>query len=59
MIGRRQRMPKRARYPLFLLGLIVILVGGIALNSQGASPQVLAADALVGLGLIISSVVLR
>ena len=59
MIGSRQRMPKRARYPLFLLGLIVILVGGVLLNSQGATPQTLAADALVGLGLIVSSIILR
>ena len=59
MIGSKAMMPKRLRYPLFLLGLAVILIGGMVLNSQGAGATTLAADALAGLALIVSSVILR
>ncbi len=59
MLGSKNRMPKRARYPLFLLGLIVILVGSIWLNSQGAPASALGGVALVGMALIVSSVILK
>ena len=59
MIGTKPRMPKWARYPLFLAGLVVILVGSIALNSQGASASTLAGVALVGMALIVSSVIVK
>ncbi len=59
MLGSKNRMPKRARYPLFLLGLIVILVCSIWLNSQGAPASALGGVALVGMALIVSSVILK
>ncbi len=53
------RMPKRARYPVFVVGLAVTLFGGLAahLGSTGAP----ATGAVVGVGflLMVLSVAIR
>ena len=59
MIGSRQRMPKRARYPLFLLGLLIILVGGIAANSVRAPQAEITGIVLIGFLILIVSVSLK
>ena len=59
MIGKEGTMPKRARYPVFLLGLVVIIGGGIGAWSRGASPGALAAVMVTGLALLVFSVVIR
>ncbi|QQG49383.1 MAG: hypothetical protein HY247_03505 [archaeon] len=59
MIGKSQRMPKRARYPLFLLGLVVMLVGGIEAFSIGAPPTTLAAIEGSGFALLVLAVLFR
>ncbi len=59
MIGTRQRMPKSARYPLFLLGLVVILVGSIEANSLGAGISALVAIVATGFALLVLSVAIR
>ena len=52
-------MPKRARYPLFFIGLSVILIGSLALNSQGASAATIGAVVLSGFALIVGAVAFR
>lgn len=52
-------MPKRARYPLFLLGLVVMLVGGIEAFSIGAPPTTLAAIEGSGFALLVLAVLFR
>lgn len=52
-------MPKRARYPLFLLGLAIILLGGIAANAGQASASTLAAVILSGFAFLVLAVVFR
>ncbi len=59
MIGSKQRMPKRARYPLFLTGLVVIVLGGLVANAEKASASDIAGVALVGFAFLVSSVVLK
>ena len=59
MIGNKQRMPKRARYPLFLLGLGIILVGGIAVNAIQGSPSAIGGVVLAGFAFLLLSVVVK
>ncbi len=59
MIGTRQLMPKRARYPLFLIGLAVILVGSIEAHSLGAGVPALATIIAAGFALLLLSVAIR
>lgn len=59
MIGSRQLMPKAARYPLFLLGLVIILLGGIAANSRGAAPAELGVIIAVGFAFLVLAVIIR
>ena len=59
MIGSKQRMPKSLRYPLFLFGLVVVLVGGIGAYDLGATPTSLAVVAVVGLLLMLASVAVK
>jgi peptidoglycan/LPS O-acetylase OafA/YrhL len=59
MIGSKQRMPKRARYPLFLLGLAIILLVGVAANSEGASPYAEAGVVAAGFVCLLLSVIVR
>jgi len=49
-------MPKRARFPLFILGLAVIIVGGLAANYEKAGAGSIAVIALAGFVLLILSV---
>ncbi|MBI3840627.1 MAG: hypothetical protein HY297_01510, partial [Thaumarchaeota archaeon] len=51
--------PKRLRYPLFLLGLVVILLGGLAENSAGSSTTTLALTMAAGFALLLGSVAFR
>jgi hypothetical protein len=59
LIGSKPRMPKRARYPLFLLGLAVILIGGIAANATGSTPSTLAAVVASGFALLVLAVIFK
>jgi hypothetical protein len=59
MIGNKQRMPKKARYPLFLIGLAIILLGSIGANSIGAGASSIGAIVLVGFALLILSVAIK
>jgi hypothetical protein len=52
-------MPKRARYPLFLLGLAVIIGGSIFLNSLGAGTVAIATIVGFGFLLLFLSVAIR
>lgn len=52
-------MPKRARYPLFLLGLAIILLGGIAANANNAPVSTLAAVILTGFAFLVLAVLFR
>ena len=49
-------MPKRARYPLFVLGLAILLVGSIGSNAVGAGAPLIGVVVLVGFVLMILSV---
>jgi len=49
-------MPKKARFPLFILGLAVIILGSIVTNSAKAGAGSIAAIVLVGFVLLILSV---
>jgi uncharacterized membrane protein HdeD (DUF308 family) len=59
MIGSSPKMPKRARYPLFLLGLAVIILGGLALFWSGASVGAIVVSEVMGSALLVSSVVFK
>ncbi|MDA4119046.1 MAG: hypothetical protein OK436_00480 [Thaumarchaeota archaeon] len=56
MIGSKRRMPKRARYPLFLFGLLIILLGGLAANSIKAPQAEITAIVFIGFLFLIVSV---
>lgn len=49
-------MPKRARYPLFLLGLLTIILGGLAANSIKAPQAEITAIVFIGFLFLIVSV---
>jgi len=59
MIGKDRTMPKRARYPIFLLGLVVIIAGGMLGYARGAPPAALAAIVMTGFALLVLSVIVR
>ncbi len=59
MIGTKQRMPKWARYPVFLVGLVVILVGSIGAHSIGAAPSTIAGITGGGFALLFLSVAIK
>lgn len=52
-------MPKRARYPLFLIGLAVILLGGLGVMQKGGSEGEIVAIVVIGFLFLIGSVILR
>ena len=56
MIDNMRWMPKRARYPLFLLGLLIIILGGLAANSIRAPQAEITAIVLIGFLFLIVSV---
>jgi hypothetical protein len=55
----RHRVPKAARYPIFLLGLLIIILGELASLSYNAGTQMEAAVAGLGFFFLILSVALR
>lgn len=59
MIGSRQRMPKRARYPLFLAGLVVLVLGSLIENAEKAPISAFEATAVIGFAMLILSVAIR
>jgi hypothetical protein len=59
MIGSKERMPKRLRYPLFLLGLAVMLLGGIGAYESHANPSELASIIVSGFAFLVLAVVFR
>jgi uncharacterized membrane protein len=59
MIGSKQLMPKRLRYPIFLLGLVVILGGSIETYAIHAGTPIIAAVVAVGFLLLFLSVAIR
>jgi hypothetical protein len=56
---KKARFPSAARYPLFLLGLLIIIVGELALLSFRASVDDEAGVGAVGFILVVLSVALR
>ena len=59
MIANKERMPKKARYPLFIIGLAIMLIGSIGANSVGAGAQTTAVVVLLGFVLLILSVAIK
>lgn len=59
MIGKDRTMPKRARYPIFLLGLLIIIAGGMLAEARGADPAMLGAVVVTGFALLVLSVIVR
>jgi len=59
MLGNKQRMPKRARYPMFIVGLAILLIGSLAANSVGATAPLVAVIAMVGFAFMVLSVAIR
>ena len=59
MIGSNQVMPKRLRYPIFLVGLVVLILGTIIENAMKASISTFEATAIVGFALLVLSVIVR
>jgi hypothetical protein len=56
--AKRQFLPKRARYPLFLLGLAIMILGGLYANSQKSPAADIAGVVGVGFAFLIASVAL-
>jgi hypothetical protein len=54
----KKRMPKGARYPTFLLGLVVLIVGGLIAQMYGMPVTVDITIGLVGFILLLLSVVI-
>ncbi len=59
MIGARQRMPKRLRYPLFFVGIAIMVLGGIAANSYKAQPSTIGGVVALGFLFLIASVIVK
>jgi hypothetical protein len=55
----KHRIPKAARYPLFLVGLVIMILGGLAAGYAHAPDTTEAAFAAVGFVFLMLSVVLR
>lgn len=53
------RVPKAARYPIFLVGLLIIILGELASVSYNAGTQTEAAVAALGFFFLLLSVALR
>lgn len=52
-------MPKKARFPLFILGLAVIIVGSLVANYEKAAAASIAAVVLAGFIILILSVAIE
>ncbi len=59
MIGSKPRFPKRARYPLFVLGLAVMILGDLVLYWLNAPEGAIVLAAAVGFVLMVSSVLFK
>ena len=59
MIGSQQRMPKRFRYPLFLAGLVILVLGSLIENAEKASVSTYEATAILGFALLVASVLIK
>jgi hypothetical protein len=55
----KHRVPKAARYPIFLLGLLTIILGELVSLSYSVGTQTEAAVAALGFFFLILSVALR
>jgi TRAP-type C4-dicarboxylate transport system permease large subunit len=55
----KNALPKAARYPLFLIGLVILILGGLAGIYAGVSAGTEAGVAAVGFVFLLLSVVLR
>ena len=55
----KHRLPKAARYPLFLIGLVIMIFGGLAAGYAHAPATTEAAFAAVGFVFLILSVAPR
>lgn len=55
----KHAIPKGARYPLFILGLAIMIVGGITAQFLGASTQVELGLGVAGFCCLLLSVALR
>ena len=55
----KRRIPKVARFPIFLLGLSIILAGGLAVNALGVGTYAEVATSVVGFSLLVASVAIR
>jgi len=55
----RHRLPKAARYPLFMIGLLVLLLGELSAYSVDAGLDVMAGLAVVACVFMVLSVALR
>jgi len=55
----RERMPKKARFPLFILGLAVIILGSVVANSAKAGAESIGVIVLAGFVLLILSVAIE
>jgi hypothetical protein len=54
----KPRFRKAWKYPLFLLGLVILILGELGANSMGAPSNIEAAIGAVGLAVIVLSVAL-
>jgi hypothetical protein len=52
-------MPKKARYPLFIIGLAIIIFGSIVANFENAGASSIGAIVFVGFAVLILSVAIR
>jgi hypothetical protein len=52
-------MPKRGRFPLFILGLAVIILGSVAANAEKVGTSSIAGVVAVGFVLLVLSVLIR
>ena len=59
MESRKERMPSMARYPIFFLGLLVLIVGGIVGIRVNAPVNVDLVVGIVGFLLLLLSVAIR
>ena len=55
----RERMPKKARFPLFILGLAVIILGSVVASSAKAGAESIGVIVLAGFVLLILSVAIE
>jgi len=55
----KNRLPKAARYPLFLIGLLILIIGELSAQAAQAGVDAQAGIAILGLAFLVLSVGLR